>query len=195
MSLSYFCCTFVLFSIKFYFEKKNHLISFTIISIYTARLAAFFTLSRVQSPIDSFDDLIKQHSIEYAPLNNSDEMEYFKRMATIEETFYKTWRLITANDSLSLSDRSKLSVFEYPLSNKYIKIWKTIQDVGMPENLTTAIERIRSCRFALLGESSVIKYEAMVECDLKQIGEDFSKKPYAIAVQQGSPLKGAFDNV
>lgn len=122
-------------------------------------------------------------------------MEYFKRMARIEEHFYRKWLAITANGSLSLLERSKLAVFEYPLGSKYTKIWKAIQDVGMPENITVAIERIRNGSFALLGESSVIKYHAMVICDLKQIGEDFSKKPYAIAMQQGSPLKDAFDNV
>ena len=29
----------------------------------------------------------------------------------------------------------------------------------------------------------------MTECDLQMVGDEFSRKPYALAVQQGSPLK------
>ena len=29
----------------------------------------------------------------------------------------------------------------------------------------------------------------MTQCDLQMVGDEFSRKPYALAVQQGSPLK------
>lgn len=34
----------------------------------------------------------------------------------------------------------------------------------------------------------------MINCDLQMVGDEFSRKPYAIAVQQGSPLKDQFNN-
>lgn len=34
----------------------------------------------------------------------------------------------------------------------------------------------------------------MIDCDLQMVGDEFSRKPYAIAVQQGSPLKDQFNN-
>ena len=33
------------------------------------------------------------------------------------------------------------------------------------------------------------RYLSMTQCDLQMVGDEFSRKPYALAVQQGSPLK------
>ena len=33
------------------------------------------------------------------------------------------------------------------------------------------------------------RYLDMTECDLQMVGEEFSRRPYAMAVQEGSPLK------
>lgn len=48
--------------------------------------------------------------------------------------------------------------------------------------------------FAYLGDATDIRYLTMTSCDLQMVGEEFSRKPYAIAVQQGSPLKDQFNN-
>ena len=40
--------------------------------------------------------------------------------------------------------------------------------------------------------NKIFRYLAMTECDLQVVGyegDEFSKKPYALAVQKGSPLK------
>jgi glutamate receptor, ionotropic, invertebrate len=49
--------------------------------------------------------------------------------------------------------------------------------------------------FAFIGDANDIRYQVMINCDLTTVGAEFSKKPYAIAVQQGSPLKDKFDEV
>lgn len=49
--------------------------------------------------------------------------------------------------------------------------------------------------FAFLGDATDVQYLIMTNCDLRAVGEEFSRKPYAIAVQQGSPLKEEFDAV
>ena len=41
----------------------------------------------------------------------------------------------------------------------------------------------------LSGDATDIKYQTLVNCDLLMVEDEFSKKPYAVAVQQGSPLK------
>ena len=40
-----------------------------------------------------------------------------------------------------------------------------------------------------LGDAADLKYQLLLNCDLQIIGDEFSRKPYAMAVQQGSPLK------
>lgn len=46
-----------------------------------------------------------------------------------------------------------------------------------------------------LGDATDIRYIEMTSCDFIIVGEEFSRKPYAIGVQKGSPLKAAFDSV
>ncbi|ROT67735.1 ionotropic glutamate receptor 25a [Penaeus vannamei] len=43
-------------------------------------------------------------------------------------------------------------------------------------------------------DATDIRYLVLTNCDLQMVGEEFSRKPYAIAVQQGSPLKDQFND-
>ena len=49
-----------------------------LISSYTANLAAFLTVERMVSPIESADDLAKQTKIKYGSLNRGSTMTFFK---------------------------------------------------------------------------------------------------------------------
>lgn len=49
-----------------------------IISSYTANLAAFLTVERMESPIDSADDLAKQTKILYGLVEDGATMTFFK---------------------------------------------------------------------------------------------------------------------
>lgn len=56
-----------------------------IISSYTANLAAFLTVERMDSPIDSADDLAKQTKIEYGAVRDGSTMTFFKVMPQIRD--------------------------------------------------------------------------------------------------------------
>nr|APZ81419.1 ionotropic receptor 25a [Adelphocoris lineolatus] len=175
------------------------LFGFIIIASYTANLAAFLTVSRLDTPIESLDDLAKQYKIRYAPINGSEAMTYFQRMADIEERFYEIWKDMSLNDSLSEVERAKLAVWDYPVSDKYTKMWQAMKEAGLPATLEEALDRVRKSQttsegFAFLGDATDIKYLVLSSCDFQIVGDEFSRKPYAIAVQQGSPLKDQFNN-
>jgi len=70
------------------------LFGFIIIASYTANLAAFLTVSRLDSPIESLDDLAKQYKIKYAPQDGTSSSTYFERMAGIEEKFYEYYSTV-----------------------------------------------------------------------------------------------------
>lgn len=110
-------------------------LSFIIIASYTANLAAFLTVSRLDTPVESLDDLAKQYKILYAPLNGSSAMTYFQRMSQIEGRFYEIWKDMSLNDSLTPVERSKLAVWDYPVSDKYTKMWQAMQEAGLPNTL------------------------------------------------------------
>ncbi|KAL1116158.1 hypothetical protein AAG570_005653 [Ranatra chinensis] len=175
------------------------LFGFIIIASYTANLAAFLTVSRLDTPIESLDDLAKQYKIQYAPINGSSAMTYFQRMADIEARFYEIWKDMSLNDSLSEIERSKLAVWDYPVSDKYTKMWQAMKEATFPNSMEEALQRVLSSRsssegFAFLGDATDIRYQEITNCDFQMVGEEFSRKPYAIAVQQGSPLKDQFNN-
>jgi len=170
------------------------LFGFIIIASYTANLAAFLTVSRLETPVETLSDLSKQYKIKYSPMNGSDSAIYFTRMAHIEDLFYEYWKDLALNESLSEYERSKLAVWDYPISDKYTKMWQSMKKSGLPSTFEEAVARVRkstssSSGYAFLGDATDIKYAVLTNCDLQIVGEEFSSKPYALAVQQGSPLK------
>lgn len=173
------------------------IIRFVIVASYTANLAAFFTKARLVSTIESLDDLSNQYRVTYAPINNSDEMTFFKRMKEIEKTFYHHWTNVSLNDSLTPFERAKYAVWEYPVATKYTKLWEAIENTTFPNNISEAVDRVKGSTstsgFAFLGDATDINYLARNNCQFQVIGEEFSRKPYAIGIQQGSPLKYDFD--
>jgi len=73
---------------------------FTLILIasYTANLAAFLTVERMRSPIESAEDLAKQNVIKYGTLNGGSTMTFFKVTAVyrMQRRHRKeNWRYIT----------------------------------------------------------------------------------------------------
>jgi len=47
----------------------------------------------------------------------------------------------------------------------------------------------------LVDEATRVEWQTVINCDFVQVGEEFSRKPYAIAVQKGSPLKESFSRM
>ncbi|XP_034948541.1 ionotropic receptor 25a-like [Chelonus insularis] len=175
------------------------LFGFIIIASYTANLAAFLTVSRLETPVESLDDLSNQYKIEYAPIYPSEAYTYFERMSAIEKRFYKIWKDM-AIDSKE-PEKFKYAVWDYPLSNKYTKMFEAMKVAGFPKSKEEALKRVRrqipekdKTEFAFIGDATEIKYLAMTTCDLLMVGDEFSRKPYAIAVQEGSPLKDQINN-
>lgn len=165
------------------------LFCFIIIASYTANLAAFLTVSRLDIPIESLDDLVKQYRIKYAPVDGTAEQTYFERMAYIEEIFYNIWKDMSLNASLSEEERSKFAVWDYPISDKYTKIWAQIQQTGMPADMESGIKRVKRSSlddgFALLADANMVKHAVMTDCSFKAVGEEFSRKPIALGVRKG----------
>uniref|UniRef100_A0A671Q7T2 Glutamate receptor n=1 Tax=Sinocyclocheilus anshuiensis TaxID=1608454 RepID=A0A671Q7T2_9TELE len=70
-----------------------------IISSYTANLAAFLTVERMESPVDSADDLAKQTKIEYGVVKDGATMSFFKKSRV--STFEKMWAFMSSRQSTS----------------------------------------------------------------------------------------------
>ncbi|XP_011356495.1 glutamate receptor ionotropic, kainate 1 isoform X6 [Pteropus alecto] len=75
-----------------------------IISSYTANLAAFLTVERMESPIDSADDLAKQTKIEYGAVRDGSTMTFFKKSKI--STYEKMWAFMSSRQQTTLIKNS-----------------------------------------------------------------------------------------
>ncbi|KAM4863459.1 glutamate receptor ionotropic, kainate 1 isoform 9-T9 [Callospermophilus lateralis] len=75
-----------------------------IISSYTANLAAFLTVERMESPIDSADDLAKQTKIEYGAVRDGSTMTFFKKSRI--STYEKMWAFMSSRQQTALVKNS-----------------------------------------------------------------------------------------
>ncbi|KAJ8406090.1 hypothetical protein AAFF_G00309780 [Aldrovandia affinis] len=132
-----------------------------IISSYTANLAAFLTVERMVSPIESAEDLAKQTEIAYGTLDAGSTKEFF-------------WR-------------SKISVFEKMWS--YMKSADPSVFVKTTDEGVMRVRKSKG-KYAYLLESTMNEYiEQRKPCDTMKVGGNLDSKGYGIATPKGSPLR------
>ncbi|KFD58309.1 hypothetical protein M513_00535, partial [Trichuris suis] len=174
------------------------LFGFIIIASYTANLAAFLTVSRIETKISDLNDLSRQYKIKYAVVKSSSAESYFKRMVEVEYKFYDAWKDMGLNASTPPLERAKLAVWDYPVSDQFTNMWQYMQETGLPNTLEEGLERVLASssteKFALIADAATLRLVALTDCRFKIIGEEFSRRPYAITVQQGSCLKDTFSS-
>jgi len=63
---------------------------------------------------------------------------------------------MSLNDSMGDYDRSQLAVWDYPVSDKFTKMWQAMQENSPPETFDEAIKRVKNKDdgdgFAFLGK-------------------------------------------
>ncbi|KAI1902694.1 hypothetical protein AGOR_G00018650 [Albula goreensis] len=134
-----------------------------IISSYTANLAAFLTVERMVSPIESAEDLAKQTEIAYGTLDSGSTKEFFRRSKIA--VYEKMW---------SYMKSAEPSVFA-----------KTTPD-------GVARVRKSKGKFAFLLESTMNEYiEQRKPCDTMKVGGNLDSKGYGVATPKGSVLGNA----
>ncbi|XP_069947297.1 glutamate receptor ionotropic, kainate 2 isoform X3 [Cherax quadricarinatus] len=132
------------------------------ISSYTANLAAFLTVERMESPIESAEDLAKQTRIKYGSLYGGSTWDFFanSKMPTYQRMF-------------SFMESQNPSV--YTKSNE-----EGVKRVQKGDG-----------QYAFMMESSSIEYITERYCDLTQVGGPLDSKSYGIALPPGSPFTNA----
>ncbi|XP_073684791.1 glutamate receptor ionotropic, delta-1 isoform X1 [Garra rufa] len=142
---------------------------FTLIvcSSYTANLAAFLTVSRMDNTIRTFQDLARQMDYAYGTVRDSAVYDYFRAKGT------------------------------NPLEqdNTYAELWRTIsKNNGQDFSVSSPSEGIRKAKkgpYAFLWDMAVVEYAALTDddCTITVAGNSMSSKGYGIAMQHGSPYR------
>ncbi|XP_048365338.1 glutamate receptor 2 isoform X4 [Sphaerodactylus townsendi] len=134
-----------------------------IISSYTANLAAFLTVERMVSPIESAEDLSKQTEIAYGTLDSGSTKEFFRRSKI--QVFDKMWTYMKSAEP---------SVFVRTTAEGVARVRKS------------------KGKYAYLLESTMNEYiEQRKPCDTMKVGGNLDSKGYGIATPKGSSLRNA----
>ncbi|CAH1716872.1 unnamed protein product [Chironomus riparius] len=157
------------------------------LATFTANLAAFLTVERMQTPVQSLEQLSRQSRIAYTVVEGSDAHQYFKNMKHAEDKLYDLWKQTTLNAS---SDESVYRVWDYPLKEQYSSILMSIESAKTLPNASEGFRIVNEREdFAFIHDVNDIKYELSRNCNFSVVGDTFADQPYAIAVQQGSELQ------
>lgn len=158
------------------------------VATFTANLAAFLTVERMQTPVQSLEQLAKQSRINYTVVEGSDTHQYFINMKFAEDTLYQMWKEVTLN---ATKDQAKYRVWDYPIREQYGQILRAINGsnpVATVEEGFYNVNNHPNADYAFIHDSAEIKYEMMRNCNMTEIGEVFAEQPYAVGIQQGSNL-------
>ena len=71
------------------------------------------------------------------------------------------WKDLSLDDKSSKDERAKLALWDYPVTDKYTRIWDGMKEATLPMTFEEALERVRhspsqSAGFALIGEADII---------------------------------------
>ncbi|XP_012232503.2 glutamate receptor 1 isoform X5 [Linepithema humile] len=131
-----------------------------LISSYTANLAAFLTIERMVTPINSPEDLAAQTEVQYGTLAQGATREFFRKSQI--SLYSKMWEF--------MNSRKHVFVKSYE---------EGIQRV-----------RTSKGKYALLIESPTNEYVNEREpCDTMKVGRNLDAQGFGVATPLGSPLK------
>ncbi|XP_050536810.1 ionotropic receptor 25a isoform X2 [Daktulosphaira vitifoliae] len=159
------------------------------LATFTANLAAFLTVERMQTPVQSLQQLARQSRINYSVVEGSPAHFHFKNMKKAEDILYNVWKELALNQK---EKRHEFRVWDYPIKEEYGQILAAIERTGTVPNRTIGYQMVldnEQGEFAFIHDSSDIKHEVYNNCNLTEVGEIFAERPYSIAVQQGSLIQ------
>ncbi|KAL6255077.1 hypothetical protein P5V15_013411 [Pogonomyrmex californicus] len=136
------------------------------ISSYTANLAAFLTVDKMDTPIKGVEDLAKQTKIQYGAVKGGSTMAFFR------DSNYSTYKRMYA------------AMTEWRPS-----VFTENNDKGVERVISGKRQ------YAFLMESTTIEYKMERNCELEKIGGLIDNKGYGIAMPRNSqyrtPINGA----
>nr|XP_055024081.1 glutamate receptor ionotropic, delta-2 isoform X3 [Misgurnus anguillicaudatus] len=146
------------------------LFALIVISSYTANLAAFLTISRIENSIQSLQDLAKQTDLPYG----------------------------TVLDSAVYDQVRSKGINPFERDPMYSQMWRMINRTGGAENNVEeskeGIRKVKYGRFAFVWDAAVLEYVAIndEDCSLYTVSNSVADRGYGIAMQHGSPYRDIF---
>ncbi|CAL1681831.1 unnamed protein product [Lasius platythorax] len=130
------------------------------ISSYTANLAAFLTVDKMDTPIKGVEDLAKQTKIKYGSIDGGSTAAFFR------DSNYSTYKRMYA-----AMNEARPSVFTKDNKEGVDRVMKSKR------------------QYAFLIESTTLEYQMERNCEIEKIGGLIDNKGYGIALPRNSPYR------
>ncbi|XP_074679207.1 glutamate receptor ionotropic, delta-2 isoform X2 [Strix aluco] len=146
------------------------LFALIVISSYTANLAAFLTITRIENSIQSLQDLSRQTDIPYGTV--------------LDSAVYEHVRVKGMNP--------------FERDSMYSQMWRMINRSNGSENnvleSTAGIQKVKYGNYAFVWDAAVLEYVAIndADCSFYTVGNTVADRGYGIALQHGSPYRDVF---
>ena len=62
----------------------------------------------------------------------------------------RIWKDMSLSNTMEAVERAKLAVWDYPVSDKYTKLWATMQATSFPATESIAINQVLTGQFAFI---------------------------------------------
>nr|XP_050863060.1 glutamate receptor 1 isoform X1 [Vespula vulgaris] len=135
-----------------------------LISSYTANLAAFLTVERMVTPINSPEDLASQTEVQYGTLSHGSTRDFFRKSQI--SLYSKMWEF--------MNSRKQVFVKTYDEGIRRVRTSKG--------------------KYALLIESPKNEYiNERLPCDTMKVGRNLDAKGFGVATPLGSPLRDSIN--
>ena len=131
--------------------------SVLLVSIYTANLAAFLTVTQLSTPIEELRDLAGQTNIAYGTIGKTSLSTFFQHQAEKDPLYSQLWDFMN----------------------------KTAPS-PMVRDLEEGYDRVLKSSYAFMWDYPVLQYQKKKNCDYMTVGKPFNRKKYAFAVPKGS---------
>lgn len=141
-----------------------------VISSYTANLAAFLTITRIENSIQSLQDLSKQTELPYG----------------------------TVLDSAVYDQVRSKAMNPFERDPMYSQMWRMINRTGGADNNVEeskeGIRKVKYGRFGFVWDAAVLEYVANndEDCSFYTVSNSAPDRGYGIAMQHGSPYRDIF---
>lgn len=159
-------------------------------------MTAFLTVAKLESQVESIDDLIRSHKINYSVVKDSPAHRYFKNRANIESIMFEKYKQLLFEEEDPIK-RADFNVWDYPLEDIFTRSLKIIEQNGFLPDADAAVEWIRQSTHekphAYIGGEQEALYLDLKNCDLHDVGIEFSSRPVGVPFRKGSPLRDKFN--
>lgn len=166
-----------------------------VLATFSANLAALLTVERMQTTVQSLNELSAQSKIKYTTSEGSTTHTFFENMAEAEQSLYEQWKRLTLQSDDSRGgpthNAGRYAVWDYPIREQYGHLLKMMKATGFVASSEMGIQKMidrDQADYALITDALLVRYSTLELCNFIEVGSPFAEQPVGLGLPKGSQL-------